>query len=207
MALEASGVGNDLAKRFFMKLSVHLVSWNGAKYIPYLFESLRNQTFKDWGFLVLDNHSADGTVEVMKRQVNNLGVQAQLMENQENLGFAGGHNQLWQACHPRESGDPEKRRIELDSRFRGDDKWEYLLLLNQDIYLMPDCLEKLVKFMDEHPEAAVVSPRLMKWDINKLRDGFTEQIDSLGLKVFRNRRVMENEAGKLILNIKFIIIY
>ncbi len=80
--------------------------------------------------------------------------------------------------------------------------------MNQDMYLIPDCLEKLVKFMDEHPEAAAVSPRLMKWDFANtpplipplLKGGrgdvFTNQIDSLGLKVLRSRRVVELGAGE-----------
>ncbi|MBT3817027.1 MAG: glycosyltransferase family 2 protein, partial [Candidatus Magasanikbacteria bacterium] len=29
------------------KLTIHLVTWNGAKYVPYLFESLRKQTYRD----------------------------------------------------------------------------------------------------------------------------------------------------------------
>jgi len=179
-----------------MKLSVHLVSWNGNKYVPYLFDSLRNQTYKNWMFLIVDNNSRDGMVEVMKKELENFPVEYKLIRNKENLGFAPGHNQAFR---------------ETDS--------EYFLLLNQDMYLETDCLEKMVKFLDTHPEAAAVSPRLMKWNFNvipakagiqsqrngdldsrlrgndKLIEGlkvsFTNKIDALGLKVFRNRRVVE----------------
>ncbi|MEK7189943.1 MAG: glycosyltransferase family 2 protein, partial [Patescibacteria group bacterium] len=71
---------------------------------------------------------------------------------------------------------------------------EYVLLLNQDMYLSPDCLEKLLNFLDSHHEAAAVSPRLMKWDF--ANGEFTNIIDTLGLKIFKNRRVMDWLAGE-----------
>lgn len=154
-----------------MKLSIQLVTWNGAKYIPLLFKSLREQTSKDWFLFVWDNNSSDNTVELIKNEVNKLGVQYKIVENKENLGFAGGHNAVFKITES-----------------------EYILLLNQDIYLPPDCLEKLVNFMDARPEAAAVSPRLMKWDF--ANGEFTNTIDTLGLKVFKNRRVVDWKAGE-----------
>ncbi len=190
------------------KLSVHLVAWNGAKYIPCLFDSLRRQTFKDWSLLIVDNNSADNTVEAIKKELADFPVPYELVENKENKGFAGGHNQAFRATDA-----------------------EYFLLLNQDMYLAPDCLEKMVEFLDGHPDTAAVSPRLMKWDFvsachstdvrrgnpapNDLNDaldsrfssqggpafggrgndsctlGMTNVIDALGLKIFKNRRVIE----------------
>ena len=63
-----------------MKLTVQLVVWNGEKYIPYLFESLKKQTFKDWNLLILDNGSTDNTVNLVKKELNNLSVQNVLIE-------------------------------------------------------------------------------------------------------------------------------
>lgn len=162
-----------------MKLSVHLVTWNGSKYIPYLFESLRKQTYQDFKLVILDNTSSDDTVEKIKHELQNFPFEYELIINKENKGFAGGHNQLWTMDYGLQS-------------------MEYCLLLNQDMYLMPDCLEKMVKFMDENQNIAGVSPRLMRWDFDKIQntnnniqDSFTDKIDSLGLKIFRNRRVIE----------------
>ncbi len=163
-----------------MKLNVHLVTWNGGKYIPYLFDSLRKQTFSDWQLIILDNASSDDTLEKIKTELQNFPFQYQIIENKENKGFAGGHNSLYQEI--------KKSRNQV----------EYVLLLNQDMYLMPDCLEKMVKFMDENQNIAGVSPRLMRWNCTGLwtmdyglEQSFTDQVDSLGLKVFRNRRVIE----------------
>ena len=156
-----------------MKLSVHLASWNSAKYIPYLFDSLRKQTFKDWFLYVVDNGSADNTVELIKKELENFPATYKLIENKENFGFAPAHNQAF-----------------------ADTDGEYFLLLNHDMYLQSDCLEKMVIFLDENKDVAAVSPRLMKWDFNKiisegLEKSFSDQIDCLGLKIFRNRRVIE----------------
>ncbi|PLX28984.1 hypothetical protein C0581_00355 [Candidatus Parcubacteria bacterium] len=161
-----------------MKLSVHLVTWNGDKYIPHLFESLKKQTYKDWRLVILDNGSSDETVEKINAELidgrletNYSVIDVVLKESKENTGFSGGHNTLY-----RETAG------------------EYFLLLNQDMYLDKDCLEKMVEFLDRHSDVAAVSPRLMKWNFEE--KSFTNKIDSLGLKVFRNRRVIEKYAGK-----------
>jgi len=160
-----------------VKLSIHLVSWNGAKYIPYLFDSLKKQTYKDWKLFVWENASSDETASLIKKELENFDIAHKYLASERNLGFAWGHNELYK---------------KTDS--------EYFLLLNQDMYLMPDTLEKMIKFLDENKEVASVSPRLMKWNFaeieNDFDESFTNRIDSLGLKVLRNRRVIEKYAGK-----------
>ncbi|OGH64940.1 MAG: hypothetical protein A2821_00490 [Candidatus Magasanikbacteria bacterium RIFCSPHIGHO2_01_FULL_41_23] len=160
-----------------MKLSVHLVTWNGAKYIPFLLASLKNQTNKNWTLFILDNNSTDNTVESIQKELINFPAQSRLIVNAKNNGFAGGHNQLY---------------AETNS--------EYFVLLNQDLYLEPDCLEKLMIAIASNQELAVVSPRLMKWDFFKINQGIdaslSNTIDSLGLKVWRNRRVVEIQSGE-----------
>ena len=71
------------------KLTVHLVTWNGSKYIPYLFESWRAQTFKDWKLLVLDNKSIDDTAIKIEKELADFPVEHELILNTENKGFAG----------------------------------------------------------------------------------------------------------------------
>lgn len=156
-----------------MKLTVQLVVWNGEKYIPYLFESLKKQTFKDWNLLILDNGSTDNTVNLIKKELNNLSVQKGLIESKTNIGFAGGHNLLY---------------TKNDS--------EYILLLNQDMYLEENCFAKLVEYLDKNNKVASASPRLMQWEFEKIEEDFekslSENIDTLGLQVFKNRRVIDS---------------
>ncbi len=152
------------------KLSVQLVTWNGAKYVPNLFDSLRNQNFADWKLTILDNHSTDGMVDAMKKELERALFQYEFIENAENKGFAGGHNQMF-----------------------GKGEGEYVLLLNQDMLFSDDCFGTLTAFLDTHTDIAAISPRLMRWDFEQRKT--TENIDSLGLKVFRNRRIIEQRSG------------
>lgn len=176
------------------KLIVQLVTWNGAKYIPFLFDSLARQTYVDWELVVLDNASSDATVESIHKAIKEFRIQnsesdidIRFVQSKENLGFAGGHNKLFQEY--------------TDS--------EYVLLLNQDMYLQPHCLERMAAYLDDQEAVAAVSPRLMRWDFSamvspstggvdstKIHDSFTDYVDALGLKVFRNRRVIEQHTGK-----------
>ncbi|OGH82268.1 MAG: hypothetical protein A2373_03635 [Candidatus Magasanikbacteria bacterium RIFOXYB1_FULL_40_15] len=156
-----------------MKLTVQLLTWNGEKYIPHLFESLRKQTYQDWQIYILDNGSIDGTVSVIKQELKNFNRACHFEEGKDNLGFAGGHNYIYDQADT-----------------------EYAVFLNQDLYLEPDCFEKMISFMDKNPETAVVSPRLMKWNFNSLDDFFSDYVDSLGLKAYKNRRVVDWMAGK-----------
>jgi len=155
-----------------MKLTINLVTYNGAKYLPFLFESLKKQSFTNWILNVVDNNSTDDSVKILKKEMNNLNVLHDLEINKENNGFSGGHNQLY------------KKVIT-----------EYFLILNQDTYLQPDCLQKMIDCLDGN-EASIVSPRLMKWDFNKGRDGFTDKIDSMGLQLWKSRRITEIGVGE-----------
>lgn len=159
------------------RLTVQLVTWNGAKYIPYLFDSLRKQVSTDWELVILENNSDDDTAAKVRVELEKgLPVPHTLVETDSNIGFAGGHNQLFQTHS----------------------ESKYLLLLNQDMYLEPGCIHDLIAYMDNHEQVAAVSPRLMRWDFaslhnrtSNLNDSFTDFVDALGLKVFRSRRVVE----------------
>ncbi len=161
------------------KLTINLVTWNGAKYIPYLFDSLRKQAFQDFEVQVLDNGSTDGTREVINTEIEKSQFEVHTIARETNTGFVGGHNQLFRKTQS-----------------------EYVLLCNQDMYLQPDYCERLVQALDVRPKAGSVSGRLMKWEFAGLADSpgalersFTQYIDTLGLRIFRSRRVVDWYAG------------
>lgn len=87
--------------------------------------------------IVVDNASNDGTQEMINRQSLNI----KLIENQRNLGFARAANQgLKQA------------------------KGKYLLLLNSDIFVKKNALDKLIAFAKNQPQAGVVGGQLLNPD-------------------------------------------
>jgi len=162
------------------KLTIGILVWNGEKYLPALFESLKKQTWQDFEIIVVDNASSDGSKEILRFAQDDR-QWMRLVHNPTNVGFTAGHNQIFAL-----SQSP------------------YHLVLNQDIYLEPDCLEKLVGFMDARVDAAAVGPKLLKWaptpsalratppclPAGRLEAG-GDNIDSLGLKVLRSRRVID----------------
>ncbi|OGF20560.1 hypothetical protein A2316_00405 [Candidatus Falkowbacteria bacterium RIFOXYB2_FULL_38_15] len=148
-----------------MKITINLVAWNGKKYLPFCLDSIAKQTFRDFSLLILDNGSTDGTVEYLK-SLNPLIPNTKIIFNEKNVGFAGGHNQAFKMSES-----------------------DYVLMLNQDIILEPDFLEKVVDFMDKNEDAGVVTGKLLRWDFNENKK--TEFLDSAGLKIFRSHRVIE----------------
>jgi len=86
--------------------------------------------------VVVDHGSTDGTLELVRERF----PEARVIE-QENKGLGGGSNAGMRIA----SGD-------------------YFLLLNSDAWALDDAVERLVAFAEEHPEAAVVGPRLLNPD-------------------------------------------
>jgi len=86
--------------------------------------------------IVVDNGSTDGTVATVRERFPDV----QVVE-QENRGLAAG----WNVGMARGSG-------------------RYFLILNADAWLTEGALTALVAFADDHPEAAVVGPRLLNPD-------------------------------------------
>lgn len=168
-------------------VSVQLVVHNGAKYIPYLFDSLKLQSFQDYEVIIVDNASTDTTLNVLMEQLHGTDIKYRVIRNSENRGFALGHNQAY-----RESKAP------------------YVFLQNVDICLMPNVLEDLLEFLEEHLNVAAVAPRLMCWDFERTafasasgqslgeaaKVGRTTMIDSLGLLIFKSRYVEDRGHGE-----------
>jgi N-acetylglucosaminyl-diphospho-decaprenol L-rhamnosyltransferase len=86
--------------------------------------------------IVVDHGSTDGTVKLVRERF----PAARVIE-QANLGFGAGMNRGMREA----AGD-------------------YFLLLNADAWVLEDAVERLVAFAEEHPEAAVVGPKLLNPD-------------------------------------------
>jgi len=86
--------------------------------------------------VVVDNGSTDGTVDFVRERFPDVRI-----VEQENRGMGGGNNTGMRAAGGR-----------------------YFFLLNSDAWVVGDGLTKLIEFVDAHPEAAVVGPRLVNTD-------------------------------------------
>jgi GT2 family glycosyltransferase len=87
--------------------------------------------------IVVDNGSKDDSVDVASREWPD----ATILPQGDNIGYVRANN----------------RAI---PHVRG----RYFLYLNNDTLLNPDCLETLVHFMEDHPEAGAISPMILNAD-------------------------------------------
>lgn len=75
------------------KLSVLMPAYNAEKYIAEAIDSILNQTFKDFEFIIIDDCSTDGTWRIIQeyaKRDNRIVV----FKNNQNLGIAGNRNKL-----------------------------------------------------------------------------------------------------------------
>jgi GT2 family glycosyltransferase len=110
------------------------VTLNGLPWIERCLESLRRAGSVET--IVVDHGSTDGTLELVRERF----PQVRVIE-QENVGYGGGLNTGFRASSPR-----------------------YYLPINSDAWLVDDAVERMVAFADQHPDAAVVCPRLRNPD-------------------------------------------
>lgn len=127
------------AKR--MDLSIIIVNWNTKKLLENCLQAvgddLLNAADLETETFVVDNASTDGSAEMIRGRF----PWVKLLENGQNIGFAGGNNLAFGQCSGR-----------------------YILLLNPDTEIRPGGLKTLIDFMETHPEAGAAGARLLNSD-------------------------------------------
>ncbi len=68
------------------KLSVIMSVYNGEKYLNEAIDSILNQTFKDFEFIIIDDASSDKTLSIIK-QYNDKDKRIVLIQNEKNIGL------------------------------------------------------------------------------------------------------------------------
>jgi len=117
-------------------VSVVIVNWNGLEDTKACLEHTRHQTYKNIEIIVVDNGSADSSVNEL-RKIQDI----RLVENSKNLGFTGGHIAGYQVS----SG-------------------KYILLLNNDAVMDKNYIVKAVNYIEDNPSVAVLGGRAYLWD-------------------------------------------
>jgi GT2 family glycosyltransferase len=122
-------------------LSILMVNWNTRSYLLPCLESVSKTVGKSsWEVIVVDNGSCDGSGEAVRNHFPT----ARLIENDRNLGFAKAMNQGLRACSGR-----------------------YALLLNPDTRMKEETLERMISFMETHPDVGISGAQLLNGDGSK----------------------------------------
>jgi glycosyltransferase involved in cell wall biosynthesis len=120
-----------------IKVSCILRVYNGEKYIREAIDSILNQTYKDFEFIMIDDGSTDDTVKIIESYNDS---RIKLYKNEKNMGLSYATN----------------RGIELA-------KGEYIALVDSDDVYYNTRLEKQVKYLDENMDVGAVSAC---WSVN-----------------------------------------
>jgi GT2 family glycosyltransferase len=116
------------------KVSAIVVNWNGKDILSECLQSLLKQEYKDLEIWVSDNGSEDGSQAMLEE----LYPSVHLVENGENLGFGSAVN-----------------------RALGKAQGDYLLFLNNDLELAPDCVGQLVNLLESDKEIGAAIPKIL----------------------------------------------
>ena len=118
-----------------MKLSIVIVNYNVRYFLEQcLFSVTKAVQNMESEIFVVDNSSVDDSVEMVREKFPG----ALLIVNKKNIGFAKANNQAIKRA-----------------------KGEYILLLNPDTVVEDDTFEKVVAFMDAHPDAGGLGVKMV----------------------------------------------
>lgn len=118
-----------------MELSVIIVNYNVKHFLEQCLHSvLKASKNIPAEIFVVDNNSVDGSTQLVKEKF----PQVHLTENKENVGFSKANNQAIRLA-----------------------KGNYILLLNPDTVVEEDTFIKIIRFMNEHPDAGGLGVKMI----------------------------------------------
>lgn len=137
------------------KVSFIIVNWNGEKTITQCLDSVYSQTYKNYEVILLDNHSSDQSVEIIRKKYS---VDKRI-ELDKNYGFAEANN----------------RGLEHS-------KGKYLALINNDSILEKDWLEKAVSVFQKSDDEnlASIATKIIQYHRRDLIDSAGVEYYGLG---------------------------
>lgn len=116
-------------------ITVIIVNWNTRQYTLDCIRSLyAYQGDYTLEIIVVDNASKDDSVSALKAEYPDVII----VENKDNLGFAGANNQGMDIATGR-----------------------YVCLVNSDVLFLEDTMKPLLEYMDNHPEVGMIGPKLL----------------------------------------------
>ena len=124
-------------------ISIITLNYNGKMWLKGYFDSLKNQIYKNFEIVFVDNGSKDGSVEFVKKYY----PKAVLIENKVNLAIAEGNN------------------IGVKKA-----KGDYILLLNNDIKVGKTYLKELLEGFEELPQASILQSKIVLMDKPEILD-------------------------------------
>ena len=121
-----------------MKLSIVILAYNSQNLLKYCLKSIKEADLSiEHEIIVVDNASKDDIAKMMQKEHPEI----KFIKARKNRGYAAGNNLGLKKA----TGD-------------------YMLILNPDIIVKKDELEKMINFMEKHPQIGMLGPKLINVD-------------------------------------------
>jgi len=119
---------------------VIVVNWNGKRFLDDCLTALERQTYPNFGVILVDNGSTDGSVEFVRERFPRVDI----LGLPENVGFAGANNRaMTQALSGRA---------------------QYIALLNNDTKADERWLEHLVRVMESGKDIGICASKMLRME-------------------------------------------
>lgn len=128
------------------KISVVTSVYNCEKYIGETIESVQNQSFEDWEFILLNDCSKDRSGEIIEE-------------------YAAKDSRIKYCNNPKNLGQVKSLNYGI-SIAQGD----YIARLDHDDLCLPDRFEKQLAYMESHPNCVLVGSRMKYWEKGRIFD-------------------------------------
>ncbi len=120
-----------------------MATYNCHNTLAECIDSIINQTFQDWEFIICDDCSKDDTFDILMEYAHQYPRKIVVLKNEKNSKLAYSLNRCLEVA-----------------------QGEYIARMDGDDISLPARLDKQVRFLDEHPEYAVVSCGMTPFDEN-----------------------------------------
>ena len=138
------------------KISVLMSAYNSEKYISESIESILNQTFKDFEFIIINDGSSDNTAKIIQKYAEK-DERIRFINSKQNQGIIAALNPGFSMC-------------------RG----EYIARMDSDDISLPKRFEKQIEYMDKHSECGVLGTSIIIFD----KENSKEYIQKERIKFF-----------------------
>jgi len=119
------------------RITAAIITYNGEKLLTEGLSAIRSQSYPIHEIILVDNNSTDRSVDLVKEKF----PEVKILQMKENRGPSPARNAAIKKADTR-----------------------YVLLVDDDAVLAPDCLRNLMDAVNKFPDAAVWSPRIMYYN-------------------------------------------
>lgn len=150
-----------------LKTLIMIITYNGLNHVKACLKHSFT-TKVGFDFLIIDNASTDDTIKFIRENYPSI----MIIENEKNLGFGAANN--------------------IGLRKAIEEGYDYVYLLNQDAWINPENLSRLIDIAERNSDYGIISPMQVYAGKDKIDNNFSEQIS----KEMKDDFFISNHAHK-----------